>query len=190
MARTPHPSTEEVPTWLAEALPTKWFVEAPEVRIDKDEIVIIGRISEPQVDGDDPTAHTDGPKGNDRPEGEGETDRLQRLAEFREQTRGQRMAIASAAQVRWRRTVSWGARCGDTDAIFTHVAAPVMTRLTFSERQVLDTLVDAGVAGSRSEALAWCVRQVSDHQTEWIGRLREAMSEVERIRAEGPSATG
>jgi hypothetical protein len=110
------------------------------------------RISEPQVDGDDPTAHTDGPKGNDRPEGEGETDRLQRLAEFREQTRGQRMAIASAAQVRWRRTVSWGARCGDTDAIFTHVAAPVMTRLTFSERQVLDTLVDAGVAGSRSEA--------------------------------------
>jgi hypothetical protein len=51
---------------------------------------------------------------------------------------------------------------------------------------VLDTLVDAGVARSRSEALAWCVRLVGRHADDWLGGLREAMSEVDRLRAEGP----
>ncbi len=61
-----------------------------------------------------------------------------------------------------------------------------MTRLRFDERQVLDTLIDSGVVRSRSEGLAWCVHQVGQHQSEWIDRLKEAMSEVERIRSEGP----
>jgi hypothetical protein len=73
------------------------------------------------------------------------------------------------------------------ETVFTHASVPVMTRLKFDERAVLDTLIRSGVASSRSEALAWCVQQVGDHQGEWIDRLREAMSEVERIRAEGPS---
>jgi hypothetical protein len=61
-----------------------------------------------------------------------------------------------------------------------------MTRLRQSERQVLDTLVDAGVARSRSDALAWCVRLVGKHTDEWLSGLRDAMSEVEKRRAEGP----
>ena len=61
-----------------------------------------------------------------------------------------------------------------------------MTRLRQSERQVLDTLVDSGVARSRSEALAWCVRLVGQHSDEWLSGLRGALSEVERLRAEGP----
>jgi hypothetical protein len=175
MAKSPQPSTDDLPGWLAATLPEQWFVEPPVVEVDKDEIVIVGRLAEPGA----------GERG-DGAGGEDPVARLRRISEFRERTRGQRMAIAEAAQVRWRRTVSWGACCGDTDAIFTHAAVPVMTRLTFEERQVLDTLVDAGVAGSRSEALAWCVRQVAAHQNKWIDRLRQAMSEVEKIRSEGP----
>ncbi len=101
-----------------------------------------------------------------------------------------RMKIAEAAQFRWRRTVSWAAECGPVAETFTNASVPVMTRLRFDDRQVLDTLIDAGVARSRSEAMAWCVRQVGDHQSEWIDRLRDAMTEVERIRAEGPDGEG
>jgi len=51
---------------------------------------------------------------------------------------------------------------------------------------VLDTLIDAGVARSRSEALAWCVRLVGQHQADWIAELRDALTTVERVRAGGP----
>ena len=66
------------------------------------------------------------------------------------------------------------------------MSVPVMTRLRQPERSVLDTLVDAGVARSRSDALAWCVRLVGEHTEDWLGQLREAMTAVERVRAEGP----
>ena len=62
-----------------------------------------------------------------------------------------------------------------------------MTRLRMSERLVLDTLVGAGVARSRSEALAWCVRLVGDHQGDWIQQLRDALVAVEAARADGPT---
>ena len=96
------------------------------------------------------------------------------------------MAIADEAQSRYGRQVSWGARSATPDAVFTHLAVPAMTRLRQSERQVLDTLVDAGVARSRSEALAWCVKLVGEHTDAWLADLREAMSEVERLRSAGP----
>ena len=83
--------------------------------------------------------------------------------------------------------MSWGVRLGDTEALFTHVAAPVMTRLRQPERRVLDTLVDAGVARSRSDALAWSVRLVGEHADEWLGQLRDAMAEVDKLRGEGPA---
>jgi hypothetical protein len=51
---------------------------------------------------------------------------------------------------------------------------------------VLDTLVDAGVARSRSHALAWCVRLVAEHQDDWLRDLRDALTKVEEVRAEGP----
>ena len=54
------------------------------------------------------------------------------------------------------------------------------------DRRVLDTLIDAGVAGSRSQALAWCVRLVAQHEADWIGELRQAMSKVEEVRNRGP----
>ena len=109
-----------------------------------------------------------------------------RIAGFREDTRLQRMKIAEVAQAQWHRTVSWSVSCGPVEARFTTASVPVMTRLRFDQRQVLDTLIDTGVVRSRSEALAWCVAQVGEHQSEWIDRLKEAMTEVERIRSEGP----
>ena len=63
----------------------------------------------------------------------------------------------------------------------------LMTRLRQPERAVLDTLVDAGVAKSRSDALAWCVKLVGSHTDEWLTQLRDAMTEVERVRATGPT---
>jgi hypothetical protein len=96
------------------------------------------------------------------------------------------MQIADEAEARYGRKIAWGASIGDTRVLFTHLSVPVMTRLRQNERRVLDTLVDAGVARSRSEALAWCVRLVGEHTDDWLSGLRAAMSEVDKLRAEGP----
>ena len=96
------------------------------------------------------------------------------------------MEIDREAQHRYERKVSWGVRVGDHSELWTNVAAPVMTRLRQPQRLVLDTLVDAGVARSRSEALAWCVRLVGQHEEDWLGELREAMDSGRRRPQQGP----
>ena len=70
--------------------------------------------------------------------------------------------------------------------LFTHLAVPVMTRLRQPQRRVLDTLVDAGVARSRSDALAWTVALVGEHADQWLSELRAKMAEVDTLRTEGP----
>ena len=97
------------------------------------------------------------------------------------------MQIADEAQSRYGRKIAWGAGIGETKVLFTHLAVPVMTRLRQEERQVLDTLVDAGVARSRADALAWCVTLGGEHTDEWLASLRAAMSDVDKLRAEGPA---
>ncbi len=77
-------------------------------------------------------------------------------------------------------------QCGDIRELFTTASVPVMTRLRLDDRVVLDTLVDASVARSRSEALAWCVRLVGKHQADWIQQLRDALVAVEEVRSAGP----
>lgn len=154
-------------------LPDGWFTEAPEVHVDREEILVVGRLA--------------------RPEGEAESEtpaavEAGRIKRFREDTRSQRMKIADEAEARFGRKVAWGAACGDTREIFTSLAVPVMTRLRQPERQVLDTLVSADVARSRSDALAWCVRLVGQHESEWIQQLRDALVGVRDARAAGPSA--
>jgi len=110
-----------------------------------------------------------------------------RIARFREETRDQRMRIAEEGQRRFRRKVSWGAVAGDTRQMFTTLSMPVMTRLRQPERQVLDTLIAAGVARSRSEALNWCVRLVAARQAEWLADLKSALQGVEKARSKGPT---
>jgi hypothetical protein len=155
--------------WFAGRLPDGWFTGAPELIVDRDEITVVGTLAEPEAG-----------------EGDAAAARAGRISRFREDTREQRMAIADAAQERYGRSVAWGAVCGDAREIFTNQSVPVMTRLRQPERLVLDTLVDAGVARSRSEALAWAVRLVGRHAEEWLTELRDAMASVEEVRARGP----
>src|SRR5688500_6539839 len=159
----------EVAGWFAGRLPDGWFTGPVDLTIDRDEITVVGTLSEPEAGEGDPAAARAG-----------------RIARFREETRQQRMAIADAAQERYGRSVAWGAACGDERELFTNLSTPVMTRLRQAERLVLDTLVDAGVARSRSEALAWSVRLVGRNAEEWLAQLRAAMEAVEEVRGRGP----
>jgi hypothetical protein len=113
---------------------------------------------------------------------------LGRSRRFREQTREARIEIAREAESLFGRKVSWGVVCEGRKVMFTTLSVPVMTRLRQAERRVLDTLVDAGVARSRSDALAWCVRLVRQHEDAWLTDLREALRRVEHVRAGGPRA--
>ncbi len=172
MASRPACTTDDAAAWFAGRIPDTWFSGPVSVRTDRDEIIVCGPLAEPA----------------NAPEGE---DALRvaataRISGFREETRLARMKIAESAQIRWQRAVSWAASCGPVEMSFTTTSVPVMTRLRFDDRQVLETLIQSGVAHSRSEALAWCVSQVGQNQGEWIDRLRDAMSEVQRIRTEGP----
>lgn len=170
---------DQIAGWFHGRLPDDWFTEAAEVSVDRDEIVVLGRLAAP----DGATADDDAPEEK---RAEAREAAIGRISRFREDTREQRIRIAREAERRFDRKVSWGARCGDTRALFTNVAAPVMTRLRQPERQVLDTLVEAGVARSRADALGWCVRLVGEHAEDWLGQLREAMTSVQKLRQEGP----
>ncbi|WP_406279497.1 hypothetical protein [Embleya sp. NBC_00896] len=164
---------EAVRGWFTGRLPEGLFTALVDVTVDREEITVIGRIPEPElaadVSADERDAALDG-----------------RIAEFRERTREDRMAVAREAEHRFGRKVSWGVECGDTRALYTTVSVPVMTRLRQPERQVLDTLVASGVARSRSDALAWCVRLVQRNTDTWLTELRDSLEHVERVRAQGP----
>jgi hypothetical protein len=164
------PPADDAAAWLAGRLPDDWFVGEPTVTVDREEIIVTGELPAPDKSDDAADALAEG-----------------RISRFREQTRDERIKIANEAEARYGRKVAWGASLGQTRVLFTHLAVPVMTRLRQDERRVLDTLVDAGVARSRSDALAWCVTLVGEHTDEWLSNLRSAMSEVDKVRAEGPS---
>jgi hypothetical protein len=164
------PPADDAAAWLTGRLPADWFVSAPSVSVDREEIVVIGELAAP--DGTDETTREAAAQG--------------RISRFREESREVRMQIADEGEARYGRKLAWGASIGDHQQLFTHLAVPAMTRLRQDERRVLDTLVDAGVARSRSEALAWCVKLVGEHTDEWLAGLRNAMSEVDKLRAEGP----
>jgi hypothetical protein len=176
-ASTPPPSGPEqerlIAAWFAGRTPDDWFEGPLSIHIDSDEIVVVGTLAAPQL--------PDGAGADERHVAE-----QARISGYREDSRGGRMRIADEAQPAFRRTVSWGAECGDSRVLFTTAGVPVMTRLRMTDRRVLDTLIDAGVARSRSEALAWCVRLVSQHEADWIAELRDAMTAVEEVRARGP----
>ncbi|HEV2756216.1 MAG TPA: hypothetical protein VG318_10640 [Actinomycetota bacterium] len=166
---------QEISGWFAGRLPDDWFEAAPEVTADRDEILVVGRLGDVDL-------------GADASEEAAGAARLARIKRFREDTREARMRIADEAERLFGRKVAWGAECGGVRRVFTNMAIPVMTRLRLRERAVLDTLIDAGVARSRSEALAWCVRLVGRNESEWIDSLREALAGVEKARAQGPAA--
>jgi hypothetical protein len=166
-------ASEKLRGWFSGRMPGDWFTEAPEIRLDREEITIIGVLPAPE-------------SGTDATDAERAAAAEGRSRRFREETRQQRIEIAREAEHRFGRKVSWGVLCNDKKVMFTTFSVPVMTRLRQPERLVLDTLVDAGVARSRSDALAWCVRLVGEHEDSWLADLREALRHVEQVRDEGP----
>src|SRR4051794_30328787 len=184
-----------IAAWFGERLPSEWTAIAPQVTVDREEIIVILTIPAPE-----PAGSTQPEPGS--PEAEAAADKepasedaqaaakaqalAGRIARFREETRDRRIAIAREAEHRFGRKVAWGVESGGRQEIFTSLAIPVMTRLRQPERLVLDTLVDAGVARSRAHALAWCVRLVGDNTATWLADLRTAMAEVEKVRDSGP----
>ncbi|MGW7327729.1 hypothetical protein ACWGIU_03725 [Streptomyces sp. NPDC054840] len=152
--------SEQLRAWFAERLPVDVYESLDPVTLDREEITVVGVI---------PAAES--------------------VKEFRERTREQRIEVAREAEELYRRKVAWGVRVGEETTLFTHLAVPVMTRLRQSERQVLDTLVAGGVARSRADALAWCVRLVGRNTDAWLTELRDSLDKVQRVRAQGPDVS-
>ncbi len=180
---------DRITGWFRARLPEEWAPTEAEITVDREEITVLVALPDVAIaagDSDDVAAEA----------------RAARAEAFREETRKRRMELAEAAQRRFGRAVSWGVSLGPagTDVhgttaatdrhreLWTHVAAPVMTRLRQPQRLVLDTLVEAGVARSRADALAWCVRLVGQHEDDWLGELRAAMTGVREVRERGPRA--
>ncbi|MFI5982968.1 hypothetical protein ACIBEA_19105 [Streptomyces sp. NPDC051555] len=148
---------EQLRGWFAERLPIDVYEELVEVVVDREEITVVGRI---------PATES--------------------VREFRERTREQRIEVAREAEELYQRKVAWGVEAEGERTLFTHLAVPVMTRLRQSERAVLDTLVAGGVARSRADALAWCVRLVGKNTDAWLADLRGSLEKVQQVRAQGP----
>ncbi|AII05913.1 hypothetical protein C8E05_2687 [Rhodococcus wratislaviensis] len=163
------PDATDAAEWFAGRLPDDWFTGPATVEVDREEIVVVGELPPVESADSGSEAAIDG-----------------RISRFRETTRGDRMRIADEAERRYGRKVAWGVSLDGHKTLFTHLAVPVMTRLRQPERKVLDTLVDAGVARSRSDALMWTVRLAGQHSEQWLAELREAMAKVDELRADGP----
>lgn len=166
---------DRVRGWFLGRLPEPWRARPPQIEVDREEITVLLALADVDL-------------AKDAGEAEASEARVGRAKAFREETREHRMAIAQEAEHRFGRKVSWGVVVGERRELFTHVAVPVMTRLRQPQRQVLDTLVEAGVARSRSDAVAWCVRLVGQHSEEWLAQLRTAMEQVAEVRNNGPAA--
>jgi hypothetical protein len=187
---------EEVRGWFTGRLPGDWFAQQPEVIVDREEITVVGTLPAPEMGGAggeaEPPAEAEAGAEAQTAQDTTEATAAEaaaadgRIKRFREETRSRRIEIALDAERRFGRKISWGARCASRSEMFTTLSVPVMTRLRQSERRVLDTLVDAGVARSRSDALAWCVRLTGEHADTWLTELRDALLRVEEVRAQGP----
>jgi hypothetical protein len=173
MTEPPAVSPDTIRSWFAKEIPERWLDGPPHADVDRDEVVVVVTLPRPDTD----------------PEvaGDAEANEQQAILEFRESTREARVEIATRAEALYRRQVSWVARCGDTTVPFTTLSVPVMTRLRMEQRVVLDTLIAAGVARSRSEAVSWCVQLVGRHEDDWLRELRDAIDRVDELRHRGPA---
>src|SRR4051794_10401197 len=139
---TKHMENGSIPSWILGRLPTEWTGTAPSITVDREEITIVLTLDPPSMPDDNSDIELAEASAG-------------RIARFREDTRDRRMVIAREAEHRFERSVAWAVRCGDRSEVFTNLAAPVMTRLRQPERMVLDTLIEANIARSRADALAW-----------------------------------
>ena len=192
--QAPGDAAGQVRGWFLGKLPDGWFAGQPEILVDREEITVIGQLPAVRAGDQEPGTRAEEAAGGATGEGADEAGPgagedavvARRSRRFREDTREARVVIAREAERLFGRKVSWGVVCEGRKVMFTTLSIPVMTRLRQAERRVLDTLVDAGVARSRSDALAWCVRLVGEHEDSWLTALRDALRRVEKVRADGP----
>jgi hypothetical protein len=137
--------TTRIADWFSRRLPASWSSGPAQIEVDRDEVMVVL----PQADA----------TGS---------------ADFRQASREERMALARAAQETFARTVSWGVLQQGVARLFTTVRTPVTAELAMPERRVLDTLTESGVATDRSDAVAWCIRLVAQHEGDWLGDLHDA----------------
>jgi hypothetical protein len=161
---------QELQDWLQERLPAHLLGGPPDIVLYDDEVVIVLQPAVEQLDDELPD--------EDRRHAEQRV-----IAQLREETRPVRMRLAREIQGIFKRPVAWGMRAGRSELLFTTRSAPVMTRLGRAEREVLDTLVAAGVADTRSAALAYTVRAFAAEHGDWLAEVREAIAQVEQVRA-------
>jgi hypothetical protein len=94
-------SQEEVQGWFSGRLPDGWYTGAPEVSVDREEILVVGTLPDPEV-AKDATPEVVA------------SAREARIDGFREDTREQRMRIADEAQQRFgrsaRSSIRWSTR--------------------------------------------------------------------------------
>ena len=183
-------SAEQVRGWFLGRLPDGWFADQPEIQVDREEITVVGHLPPVRAAeaGSEAGEDTAAEEAAGSAEAAADAIAAGRSRRFREETREVRIGIAREAERLFGRKVSWGVVSEGRKVMFTTLSVPVMTRLRQAERRVLDTLVEAGVARSRSDALAWCVRLVGEHEDSWLTALRGALRRVEQVRAEGPHA--
>lgn len=59
---------------------------------------------------------------------------------------------------------------------------PVMVRMRAAELEVIDTLIGAGIAANRAEAVRWALARISERPA--YAQLRERTREIERLKNE------
>jgi hypothetical protein len=161
---------DELQHWLQEQLPAQLLASAPEIAVYDDEVVVMLPL----------TAEAPGAESSNEDQRDAA---LRLIGQRREETRALRMRFARDLQEIFGRPVAWGMRAGETSVLFTTRTAPVMTRLGRAERNVLDTLVAAGVADTRSSALAYTVRAFATEHADWLAEVRAAIKQVDQVRA-------
>ena len=150
-----HELQTRVADWFAQRLPAGWLAGPAGIDIDRDEIVLVLPLDQ----------------------------RTQR-GEFRENTRDARIKLAREAEEAFGRKISWGTVRDGTRQLFTIVRTAVTAQLAMPERRVLDTLIGAGVAADRSDAVAWCIRLVGQHEADWLRDLGDATAATPTSRPE------
>jgi hypothetical protein len=153
---TKHEESPKIDDWFRQRLPEAWSSGGAEIDIDREEIIVLL----PQADS--------GPTN------------------FRDSTRDERIALARQAEETFARKVSWGVLRQGIRRLFTTVRTPITAELAMPERRVLDTLTKSGLAANRSDAVAWCIRLVGQHEADWLRDLRDATASA-GTRAEPPT---
>jgi hypothetical protein len=71
---------------------------------------------------------------------------------------------------------------GQPDGSAADDLTPVMARLGPAELDIVDTLINAGIAANRAEAVRWALARISERPA--YGQLRERTGQIERLKTQ------